>query len=209
MSRHQCLIYEGSPTEHLRSLARSIKQNLGEGRRCLFLHGPAMVAGMRYYLADAGVDPMREATRGALVLTSDVSHLVDGHFDIDRMIAMLADTVERALADGYQGLFATGDMTWEFGDEKSFVKLLEYEHALEELFQKTPALRGVCQYCADTLPANAIQDALLSHPAVYINETLARINPSYSPTATAAPESSSMPPMAVKATLKRAHFAGA
>lgn len=179
--RHQCLIYDGSPTQHLSSLVMTLKEHLEQGFRCLFLHYPAMVAGVRYYLTAAGVDVTQEVNRGALVLSSDNSHLIDGIFDADRMIEMLADTVEHALADGYKGLFATGDMTWEFGPEKNFVKLLEYERALEQLFQKTPALRGVCQYREDTLPSRAVQDALLSHQAVYINETLSRMNPSYSP----------------------------
>lgn len=139
-----------------------------------------MVAGIRYHLMAAGVDVTHEATKGALLLSSDDSHLVNGIFDVDRMIAMLSDTVQQALADGYQGLFATGDMTWEFGAEKNFARLLEYERALEAFFQRTPALRGVCQYCEDTLPTHAVQDALISHRALYINETLSRINQLYS-----------------------------
>lgn len=184
--RHQCLIYDGSPTQHLSSLVMTLKEHLEQGFRCLFLHYPAMVAGVRYYLTAAGVDVTQEVNRGALVLSSDNSHLIDGIFDADRMIEMLADTVEHALADGYKGLFATGDMTWEFGPEKNFVKLLEYERALEQLFQKTPALRGVCQYREDTLPSQAVQDALLSHQAIYINETLSRMSPSYSPSGSTA-----------------------
>jgi hypothetical protein len=183
MSRHQCLIYEGSPTKHLNALAVLIRQNLEEGRRCLFLNSPAMVAGMKYYLAAAGIDLIREVTRGSLELNSSVSHLVNGRFNAGRMITMLADAVELALADGYTGLFATGDMTWEFGEQNDFGRLLEYERALEELFRRTPELKGVCQYRVDTLPANAVRDGLLTHQSVCINETLARINPFYSPTA--------------------------
>lgn len=183
MSRHQCLIYEGAPTKHLQSLALLIRENLKDGQRCLFLNSPAMVAGMRYYLTAAGVDLLREVDRGALVLSSDVSHLVDGFFNVRRMIEMLAEAVRQALTAGYKGLFATGDMTWEFGPGKDFAKLLEYERALEALFRKTPALRGVCQYRADTLPAHAVQDALLTHESIYINETLARLNSFYSASA--------------------------
>ena len=35
----------------------------------------------------------------------------------------------RALDDGYSGLWATGDMSWEFGPAKDFSMLLEYEWA--------------------------------------------------------------------------------
>jgi len=47
---------------------------------------------------------------------------------------VLEAAVRQALSDGYRGLFATGDMTWEFGPDRDFKKLPEYELALQELF---------------------------------------------------------------------------
>jgi hypothetical protein len=73
-------------------------------------------------------------------------------------------------------------MTWELGSRKNFEKLVEYEIGLEEMFRSHAALSGVCQYHQETLPEEAIHVALSTHPAVYINETLARMNPFYSPT---------------------------
>ena len=40
---------------------------------------------------------------------------------------------------------------------------------------------GVCQYHADTLPAQAVGQGLLTHPSLFINETLSRVNPHYVP----------------------------
>ncbi len=79
-------------------------------------------------------------------------------------------------------------MTWEFGEERNFSALLEYDRALEDLFRRTAALRGVCQYCEDTLPVQVVRDGLTSHQMVFINETLSRINPLYSHPAHAAPD---------------------
>lgn len=45
---------------------------------------------------------------------------MNGVFDVARMLGMLADAVNDALAHGYAGLWATGDMTWELGSEKNF-----------------------------------------------------------------------------------------
>jgi hypothetical protein len=180
ISRHQCVIYEGSPARHLSSLAARIKEKLKGGSRCLFLNSPAMVAGMRSYLSALGTDVSREVEVGSLMLSSDVSHLVDGRFSIEKMIEKLDAAVRSALADGFNGLFATGDMTWEFGGEKNFEKLLAYERALETFMSNTPAISGVCQYHLDTLPEDALETALVTHPALYLNETLSRINPYYS-----------------------------
>lgn len=58
--RHQCLIYEGSPSRHLRALAALIRQKLTENVRCLYLNSPVMVAGIRCYLAAVGIDIAHE-----------------------------------------------------------------------------------------------------------------------------------------------------
>lgn len=179
--RHQCLIYDGSPSRQLPMLAAMLRQKLSQNRRCIFLNSPPMVAGIASYLAASGVDVAAETKRGALILTSDRGHLAHGVFDAERMMSLLGDELTQALADGYDGLWATGDMTWEFGPERNFDKLLDYERRLEEFFCFNPGIGGICQYHADTLPQEAVRHGLAAHPALFINETLARINPYYRP----------------------------
>ena len=138
-----------------------------------------MVAGMRSRLVASGLDLPKFLERRDLILSSDQGHLINGKFDVDEMIAMLADAVQNALTDGYAGLWATGDMSWEFGSEKNLEKLREYEQRLEELMQKTPALSGICQYHRDTLPPYAIETATQTHRTLYLNSSLSRLNPDY------------------------------
>ena len=177
--RHQCLIYKGSPAPHLPGLTALIQQKLNENYRCLYLNSPAMVAGMRSHLFAAGTDVPKEIMKGSLMLSAESTHLVDGRFNIDRMLEMLDEALDQALNDGYQGLLATGDMSREFGPEKDFSKLLDYEWRLEELFQTQPALSGICQYHADTLPPEVMRHGLVTHPSLFINQTLSRLNPHY------------------------------
>jgi hypothetical protein len=181
LARHQCVIYEGSPAEHLPGLAALIYGKLKTQHRCLYLDSPKMMDGLRSYLYAAGVDVEREVRTGALVLASDQNHLVNGRFDATKMLRGLVDSVNQALQDGYRGLWASGDMTWEFGSEKNLDMLLDYELRLEELFRQHPQLSGICQYRRDMLPVSAIRDALCTHRALYINQTLARINPYFAP----------------------------
>ena len=118
--RHQCLIYEGSPTAHLPVLVSLIRHKLNENHRCLYLNSPPMVAGLRSFLLAAGVDVPHEIMKGSLVLSSATGHLLNGRFDVDHMLSMLNQAVDQALDAGYKGLWATGDMSWEFGPEKTF-----------------------------------------------------------------------------------------
>jgi len=185
--RHQCLIYQGSPEKHLPGLAITIRQRLDDNYRCLYLNSPPMIAGIKSWLKTFGTDVELEIAKTSLILSSDQSHLLSsdrsdlakGVFDIDLMLKKLDDAVDQALKDGYRGLWATGDMLWEFGHEKNFEKLLEYEWRLEELFIKRPQLCGVCQYHSDVLPREIVRQGFLAHPTLYVNETLSRINPHY------------------------------
>ena len=179
LPRHQCLIYQGAPSKHLPAVAAVTLEKLRQNYRCLYLNSAPMVAGMRSYLAAAGVDVAHEVGTASLVLSSEQRHLVDGRFDVERMMQTLKDALQQALADGYQGLWATGDMTWELGAGKDYSKLLEYERRLEEFFQTHPQLCGICQYHSDTLPREMMRLGLLAHPTIFVNKTLSLFNPHY------------------------------
>jgi MEDS: MEthanogen/methylotroph, DcmR Sensory domain len=184
--RHQCMIYEGPAEQHVSGLATLIRGRLAGNFRCLYLNSPAMVAQMRTHLSVAGVDEASAIKSGALILSSDQDHLVNDRFEVGRMLEMLHDAVSKALEDGYCGLWASGDMAWEFGNERNFAKLLEYEYALEELFEDQPALFGVCQYCAAVLPTEVIHWGLRSHRGIYTGENRSQVNPHYAPAALSA-----------------------
>jgi hypothetical protein len=95
------------------------------------------------------------------------------------MFDMLGEAATKALSDGFNGLFAAGDTTWELGPQHDFAKLLEYEWRLEDFLRKQPAISGICQYHVATIPREALRDALVTHSSIYINETLSRVNPHF------------------------------
>ena len=154
-----------------------MREKLAQNYRCLYLNSPAMVAGLRSYLAAAGVEVAHEVAKSRLILSSDRSHLTNGSFDIDLMLKALENLLKNALRDRHKGLWAVGDMTWELGMEKDPGRLLEYEWRLEKMFHQHPELSGICQYHADTLPRSLLRQSLLVHPSVFINQTLSLINP--------------------------------
>lgn len=178
VARHRCLLYRGAPSVQLSLLARLIRDKLDQNHRCLYLNSPSMVAGMKSYLAPFGVDAAYELARGSLVMSSERHHLADGKsFSPDRMIENLEQCLENALNDGYSGLWATGDMTWELGNDVGSPKLLEYELKLDEFMRSHPKLCGICQYHLDSLPMTAARDGMRVHREIFINDTLSLINP--------------------------------
>lgn len=172
-------MYEGTPSVYLTPIAQVIREKLAAHWRCVYLNSAEMAAGMRACLAVNGVDVERETKQGSLVISSEREYLVDGRFDVEKTIKSFKDAHDQALRDGFQGLFGTGDMTWEFGPAGDFSKLVEYEMALEEMLRAHPNFSVICQYHASTLPAEVLQRGLAIHPGMFINETLSVINPRF------------------------------
>jgi signal transduction histidine kinase len=179
-TRHRCLVYEGSPSEQLPVIAPLLEDSLREGLRCLYLGPPAALDLMAGALWERGVNVSAEAARGALVMSAARDHLDGRGFDPAALAAGLERLVDQAVADGFTGLCATGDMAWELGEDADWRRLLEYETLLDGVFARKP-LRGICQYRRDGLPAVAVGDALRSHRAVYLGQELQSQNPFYLP----------------------------
>jgi hypothetical protein len=177
-ARHQCIVYEGAPSQKLALIGRIIQSKLTEGYRCLYLNSAPMVSGMRSTLSALGTDVFDEVSKGRLVLSSNPV-TKNGEFDVEQMLMELEDSLDKALNDGFKGLWASGDMTWEFGAKQNFSKLMQYEIKLEELMGRRDELCGICQYHCDTLPKDAIRQSLLVHRSIVVSETLSRVNPHY------------------------------
>jgi signal transduction histidine kinase len=179
-SRHKCLIYDGNPSEQLPVVVPLLMDGLQDRWRCLYLGSPEALRMVDLALVERGVDTEREAGRGALIFSSDRSHLVGGTFDPQAMVDGLCASIDDAVREGFEGLCATGDMRWELGDDGNFGRLLEYEARLERVFREKP-LRGICQYHRDILPEAAVRDALLTHRSAYVGDVLNRDNLFYIP----------------------------
>lgn len=147
--------------------------------RCLYLNTEPMIAGMRSYLAAADVDVAHETARGSLVFSAERPQLADGVFNMDVLLKGLESELNRALQDGYAGLFATGDVSWEMGPNPDIPKLLEYERQLEAFSALHPEMKGICQYHAGSLPRVALQRALETHRALFLTENFSVANLHY------------------------------
>jgi MEDS: MEthanogen/methylotroph, DcmR Sensory domain len=178
------MVYDGPAGRHLRPISRTVRDKLIDHYRCIYLNSEPMIAEFRTYLAAAGVDVELELRQSNLILSSERPHLVRGRFEIRVMLETLQTALDRALSDGYIGLWATGDMTWEMGRDHDVMKLLQYEWRLERFIQSHPQFGGVCQYHVNSFPMGLLDQAVALHPEIYVNETLSILNAKYTPLGT-------------------------
>lgn len=180
--QHECLIYEDSSPQQFRALTPILDRKLKANYRCLYWAHPSMVSEFKSFLVAEGIDVEGGTERGNLLLSSAQDHLLAGwQFDVEKIIEVLSRTLAEALTDGYQGLWATGDIEWEFGPQKDFSKLVEYELRLEHFLGQNPNIGGVCQYRAGILPRDVVRKGLLVHPQLLVDQSSSLVNSWYTP----------------------------
>ncbi|HVO62209.1 MAG TPA: MEDS domain-containing protein [Terriglobales bacterium] len=175
---HVCTLFS-THEEQLQAAVEYIRGGLARGERCLYVCCERELDEFRAALKQAGLAVEQEETRGALVLlTKYEGHLKGGSFDPDRMIQTLHEAVKDAVADGFRGLCAAGDMNWLLDQAPGSEKLAEYEARLNRFYESNCAL-GLCLYNLETMPPAAIDDCLATHRFVRVEGPILLSNPFY------------------------------
>lgn len=164
---HLCSIYE-TEEEHRAILMPFLRQGLERGEKVIYIVDAHTAETVLGYLRDDGLDPEPYLARGQLViLTRDDAYMRDGVFEPDGMIALLRAETEKALAEGYPALRATGEMTWALRGLPGSKRLIEYEAKLNEFFPGSKCL-AICQYDRRRFPPEVLLDVLRTHPIAVI-----------------------------------------
>jgi hypothetical protein len=162
---HYCGIYR-TDEDHRAVIIDYIRQGVAKHEKMFYIVNLQTVAQLKATLAEAGIDVEALVASGQLViLTAKEAYLRDGEFDPDKMIKLLGDETDKALAEGYSALRATGEMTWALAGEPGSERLVEYESRLNEFFP-TKKCYAVCQYDRRRFDADMLLDILQTHPKV-------------------------------------------
>ena len=176
---HLCLIYE-TPEEQFEALVPFIRFGLERGERCVYIADQNTADEVLDTLDAAGIDAAAATDRDALsVVTKREAYLRDGYFDPERMLALLADSVETARRAGFTALRVTGEMTWALGGAAGSERLMEYESKLNH-FLPAADIVAICQYNRRWFPAELVKEVIETHPLVIHGATVCR-NPYYVP----------------------------
>jgi len=112
-------------------------------------------------------------------MTRDDTYLKDGRFEMNRMLALWEESERRSLAEGYNGLRATGEMTWSKANLPGVGGLVEYEARINYLFPGFNAAL-LCQYDESSFDPGTLMDVIRVHPRVVVQGEMC-YNPYFTP----------------------------
>lgn len=162
---HLCLIYE-TAEEQFAAVVPFIRVGLERGEKCVYIADENASGEVIERMRKGGVDTKAALASGAFsVMTKKEAYLKQGFFDPDWMIRFLKEATDSAVAEGYTGLRATGEMTWMLGGDPGSDRLIEYEAKLNYFFPENNAL-AICQYNIGRFSPEIIMDVIRTHPLV-------------------------------------------
>ena len=129
-SRHVCAFFHDKEEEY-RVLLPFIKEGFDQGDRAFHMVDPRHRAEHLRRLQEAGI-PVAEAERkGQLeVRRWEDAYLRDGHFDQNRMLALIEEVLTEGKARGYPLTRLVANMEWALEDRPGVEDVVEYETRL-------------------------------------------------------------------------------
>jgi hypothetical protein len=163
---HLCLPFE-SDTEKLDAVASFLIEGLTRGKRCLFVGTADELAQLGEPVEAAGICLTQARSRGRLLfLTREEAYLTDGVFDPTAVLARIESYIRGAMADGFTGLYATGELV-HVPAEEVWRRIVWYEAQINESFARLP-VTSLCRYPRSVVPACRVQDVLRTHPVAIV-----------------------------------------
>jgi hypothetical protein len=134
--RHICAFFH-SPDEEYRVLLPFIREGLERREKAFHIVDPQLVEEHMNRLRSSGIDADGAASRGQLVVKRwQDAYLREGHFDQDRMLALIEEVLNSGPAEGYPLTRLVAHMEWALEDFPGVNDLVEYETRLNFILPK-------------------------------------------------------------------------
>ena len=128
--RHVCAFFHG-PDEEYRVLLPFVKEGFERGEKAFHIVDPNLRAEHRLRLASAGIDVETAEKSGQFELRNWAdAYLRDGHFDQDRMLALIQEVLDGGRQQGFALTRLVAHMEWALEDRPGVDALVEYETRL-------------------------------------------------------------------------------
>ena len=134
--RHVCAFFH-SPDEEYRVLLPFIKEGLDRGEKAFHIVDPKLRENHLQRLRSAGIDvAAAERTGGFELRNWGDAYLRDGHFDEDRMLALIQEVLEGGAQQGFALTRLVAHMEWALEDFPGVDDLVEYETRLNYILPR-------------------------------------------------------------------------
>jgi DcmR-like sensory protein len=176
--RHICAFFH-APEEEYRVLLPFIKEGFERGEKAFHVVDPKQRDDHVRRIESAGVDMTDAEENGQLELRNwDEVYIRDGHFDQNRLLALVPAVLEDAKQRGFRLTRLITHMEWALEDRPGVNDLVEFEAKLNLL----PRFRDpvVCVYDLAKFGADVVIDVMRTHPMIIIGGLLQE-NPFFVP----------------------------
>ena len=134
--RHVCAFFH-SKEEEYRVLLPFVKEGFEHGERAFHIVDPRLRDEHRRRLAAEGIDvEQSEATGQLQVRRWEDAYLRDGHFDQQRMLALIEEVLQEGKAQGFPLTRLVANMEWALEDRPGVEDIVEYETRLNFVLPK-------------------------------------------------------------------------
>jgi hypothetical protein len=135
-SRHVCAFFD-SFDEEIRVLGPFVKEGLERGEKAFHIVDPEQRDNYRKNLSKAGIAVPAAESRGQFkIATWDEAYLRDGHFDQNRMLALIEEVLQAGPREGFPLTRLVAHMEWALEDRPGVNDLVEYETRLNYVLPK-------------------------------------------------------------------------
>ena len=134
--RHVCAFFH-SPDEEYRVLLPFIKEGFDRGEKAFHIVDPKLRENHLQRLRSAGIDVAAAEHTGRFELRNwGDAYLRDGHFDEDRMLALIQEVLEGGAQQGFALTRLVAHMEWALEDFPGVDDLVEYETRLNYILPR-------------------------------------------------------------------------
>jgi hypothetical protein len=134
--RHICAFFH-SPDEEYRVLLPFIREGIDRGEKAFHIVDPRLMEDHLRRLQEMGIDTDACVSRGQLVVKRwQDAYLRDGHFDQDRMLALIEEVLNSGPREGCKLTRLVAHMEWALEDFPGVNDLVEYETRLNFILPK-------------------------------------------------------------------------
>ncbi len=135
-SRHVCAFFNTKEEEY-RVLLPFVKEGFEQGDKAFHIVKDEHRPEHRRRLQQVGIDVEEAERRGQLeVCRWEDAYLQEGHFDQNRMLALIEDVLQGGKAQGFPLTRLVANMEWALEDRPGVDDIVEYETRLNYVLPK-------------------------------------------------------------------------